>query len=615
MGPGRTLFALSVVVATPAFGQQPNLTGSVRIDPREGLLAGALCLNGFEPRIRPRFLLNTALNIKSITDSAGAALPYEGEYNGRILGEAREYVIAPRDTLSRTSRFCVDYRGAVPVFDTNSATEDWKGRITAMRGTIRASEQTRWYPVLFDSASGRMDGEVTFDITVECGSCASMYMNGTAPQAGTSAHFVSTTPRPPMLFAGAFTFTTTPDLAFVAGSAGQDASRAFSTAIRDIASYYARLLQTPYNERPTLLTFQSISRDRRPGVADWQFVTWPTIAMAGGISFDSALVMERGVPVVPRQLWTTLSHEMAHYYFGTTLRPIGPLRWFALESMAEYLSLKAVAALRGPVAGAARLIDVVQGMGAVTLPSLDRIKREGEITGTYRYQYAPAFLMAMEARHGEEKMVAWMREIISISSSTVIDFEVVARAAERAGLARTALTSAWDVESIRLAHIASARRALATAADNPATAAEAVTIVAALVNIDTTAASRLHLLTQLRGIARRDSSRLDVLYQMGRIGALTGRELDVARAALERYVRFPATAGAPSHAAAFWRMGMIEEHGNRIDQARIAYQRALDVDPGYTAARDALTRLGRPPSDRHGPVPRRTPKAVRSAGA
>jgi tetratricopeptide (TPR) repeat protein len=396
-----------------------------------------------------------------------------------------------------------------------------------------------------------------------------------------------------MLFAGDFSFTTTPELAFVGGSAGPNASKAFGQAVRDIGSYYAQLLGIPYDERPTLLTFLAVSSDRRPGIADWQFVTWPTIAMSGGISFESALVIEGGVPVVPRPLWTTLSHEMGHYYFGTKVIPVGPLRWVILESMAEYLSLKAISALRGSVAGTARLIEVVQNMGTTTLPSLDRITREDQVTGTYRYNYAPAFFALLEKQYGEAKLAAWLRELLALPSSTSFDFETVARAAERAGLPRTALTQAFDADSIRRGHVAKAYEVLDDAVRDRTKHGEAVTIMTALVNIDSATTARLQLLPHLQRIVKADSTRLDALYQIGRIGALTGRELATSRAALERYVRFPAAPGAPTHAAAYWRMGMIEEHDHHVDQARAAYRRALALDPAHVQAKDALARLDR----------------------
>ena len=578
-----------------ASAQTPHLSGRVTVDPSRGLLDGRLCLFRFTPRSDLRFVLSAAVNLMLVSDSTGRSLPYAGEYNGRLIGEAREYVVTRRESDSLPGHLCLAYRGAVPPFDSNTATTDWKGRVTSIGGVLRASEQSTWYPTLLDSASGRLERAVSYDLTVECTGCRSIYLNGSRPIAGSSGRFSSSVPRPLLLLAGELSFQETPDITLVGGRAGPEATRAFSAATRELAGYYERLLGIPYRERPTLLTFRSVWSERPDGVPSWQFVTWPTIAISGGVTFDSVLAGPSGARTVPHGLWTTLSHEMGHYYFGTLLDPVGPLRWFALESTAEFLSLKAVAALRGPEAGVARAIQVAQGMGQVTLPRLDQIRRVDDITGTYRYQYAPAFLLTLEARHGEAKVLAMLRELLATPAGAAIDFERLAGAAERAGLPRAALTDGWAVENILAAHAAQARRTLDLVAARPGSEALAEEIASALVNVDTTRVGRLAVLAALQRVVARDPDRPAAQYQIGKIGALTGQELDVAQAALKRYLRHPAPPGSPSHAAAYWRLGQIEEHRGRLDQARAAYRAALERDPAYGAAREALSRLGGPP--------------------
>lgn len=81
------------------------------------------------------------------------------------------------------------------------------------------------------------------------------------------------------------------------------------------------------------------------------------------------------------------------------------------------------------------------------------------------------------------------------------------------------------------------------------------------------------------------------LYQVGRIGAVSGQELDRAEAALRAYLQHTPPAGAPSHAGAHWRLGMIAEHRRDTAAARRAYETALQLDPNHAQAKEALKKL------------------------
>lgn len=70
-----------------------------------------------------------------------------------------------------------------------------------------------------------------------------------------------------------------------------------------------------------------------------------------------------------------------------------------------------------------------------------------------------------------------------------------------------------------------------------------------------------------------------VIYQVGKYAALSGRRLNRGQRALESYLTFEERPNEPSHASAWWRLGMIFEHRNQIEQARTAYQMAIRLDP------------------------------------
>ena len=142
------------------------------------------------------------------------------------------------------------------------------------------------------------------------------------------------------------------------------------------------------------------------------------------------------------------------------------------------------------------------------------------------------------------------------------------------------------------------RDLLLRTARDPAKAATAIAMASALVASDTLLTSRLAILALLRRMVANDSTLSNAHYQIGKIAAITGREPDAGVASLNYYIRHPAASGAPSHAAAYWRIGMIEERRSQIGRARAAYRAALELDPAFAAAREALARIGNVPPSR-----------------
>lgn len=87
-----------------------------------------------------------------------------------------------------------------------------------------------------------------------------------------------------------------------------------------------------------------------------------------------------------------------------------------------------------------------------------------------------------------------------------------------------------------------------------------------------------------------DEPDLNVLYQLGRTGALSGQFLDDSLVAMQRYITLAAEHQSPPVplSAAWWRMGMIQEHQDQTEAARQSYQAALALDPDDENAQKAL---------------------------
>ncbi len=83
------------------------------------------------------------------------------------------------------------------------------------------------------------------------------------------------------------------------------------------------------------------------------------------------------------------------------------------------------------------------------------------------------------------------------------------------------------------------------------------------------------------------------LYQVGKLAAVSGQYLDRGLASLRRCLTLPppASPNTPGYPAANWRIGLILEKKNDPAGARAAYETALQLDPKFSLAADALKKL------------------------
>lgn len=97
----------------------------------------------------------------------------------------------------------------------------------------------------------------------------------------------------------------------------------------------------------------------------------------------------------------------------------------------------------------------------------------------------------------------------------------------------------------------------------------------------------------LRPFAEADPPNLGALYQVGRTGALSGQYLAPSADAMQRYIDLAKdTDERPVPLSpAYWRLGLILQHQNQLDQARGAFEQALALDPENEEAKKALEML------------------------
>jgi hypothetical protein len=422
---------VDMVAAVPA-DAPADLTGNFDVNPTAGLLKGHVCISGNVAEGTDGFVLNRGLNIRAVTDAATGELIEFDRAETPASNDGMKYEL---DHPVGAGGFCVDYVGAFPVYRVDAGergTSDWKGLIAFDGHGVRATDQTRFYPVAIDKKSGVEIDSMSYRVQVRCRRCRTIYMNGAAPAPGPVAQFASALPRQLFLYAGEFPARTVAGAHFIGVPVTVADAKTLSDDMRAIALVNQDYLQVPFGDTPSFLSFPSVARSHKLGKIYFQFVVWPTIAMDGRVPFKTLLSPQTGHMLPDSKRY--LAHEAAHYYFGTLYQPHGPLHWFLVESTAEFLSMKFVRRTQGEdafrklwdhhVSEAEKLTDVVP---------LDCITDPEQIGDKYRYRLGPLLLFELERYVGSETVRRALSDLVQQRPSAEIDYKLFAARLTSAG--------------------------------------------------------------------------------------------------------------------------------------------------------------------------------------
>ncbi len=429
MGATLILDMLSAVaVAAALSGSAPHTTGEIRVNLATGRLAGSVCVENWPAAAAGNAALNTGLTIARVKDGTGRPLSFNSWQGGTLNREARAFTFDP----PTTGPVCFDYFGAAPMFPDHDAQDDFKGMLAADGRSLRVTEQSVWLPAPFDPQAKKRLQDTTYRLHVICDDCTLLYMGGAAPVRGGDAILQSDRPAAPLLFAGTGPVDIGPDVTFVNAQLTPEARAGWTQFYHRVRGFYADYLARPFGGMPTILRFDSLDNAHNPQ-RQWGFASWPTIALGNG----DLEAMGRSLPRDDedgRDQTAYLAHETAHYYFAGD----GTYRWFLVESTAEFMSWKALAALKGRDAMNARVANRVGAMSWDVLPfnTLERPERIGE---NYRYVYGPLLLESLDRTIGDARMRRFMRGLLATPPKAWDDF---GRIAKEAGVS-DAEWSAW----------------------------------------------------------------------------------------------------------------------------------------------------------------------------
>jgi hypothetical protein len=424
-----TLLLLLAFQLSP--GQTPTIKGNVKISIYKGIIECDFTVTDY-PLIKDYIIiLNKGLNIRyfrNIEDDYNYAFDYNFYEN--VSAEGMGYFFPSNKGKTKflpKNGFQISYVGAFPVIsDTLKASNnnDWKGNIAFNGQTIRVSEQSVWYPVLYDVTRDIKYNSVKYDIKVNCEDCESLYITGSSPVSGKSSDFKSEKGVKLVLFSGKYKIVNVDETFFLNPDIGESELKEFGKMTGLFKNFYAQKLFILYGENVTYIQTTPISKHNA-----WLFVSYPTIVNVGYGKYGLRSFVE-DTP------WSYqfIAHEIAHYYFGTYRAFNSEMGDMITESFAEYLSMKSSRTILGDSVYYKMIDKKMRALRNDTLLPFSKIKSAKDYYGnrnTYVYTYAPLIYEAVEKEIGEERMYKWIKEILT-AKADLTNYEFLKQTLETA---------------------------------------------------------------------------------------------------------------------------------------------------------------------------------------
>jgi hypothetical protein len=406
-------FVFAVVVLCGK-AQFPHISGTFTISLKKGMIEADLAITNVPYRYPCSILLNGGLNIRyfrNIGDSSNYS------YDRYYAEEASEESFAYYFPAFRRTRWFVpqslriSYVGAFPVISDTlkmSSSGDWKGNIAFNGDYIRATEQSVWYPIFYDTLNDVKYTSVTYDIKIVTDNAKSIFVNGSAPQQGPVAVFKSDIPTELLLFAGNYDYTQKDKTYFLNGGLNDKQQDVLSSWSNKIRQFYENKLQMPYGYPISYLSAEPVTKYNA-----WAFVTYPTIAVIGRGKYNLKEYFDpKTQELKDSSRLNTISHELGHYYFGTVFVANDNMRWFFDEGVTEYISLQATRSLLGKNNYSKRIAKYIDEINGADFTPLNALTEPDNIDNDYRYNYAPLLLTVLEKQVGEDKIWKWLNIVL-----------------------------------------------------------------------------------------------------------------------------------------------------------------------------------------------------------
>lgn len=429
------LIILLQIAINQSFSQVPHLEGKVFVSIQSGTIDADLILKNLPKTDNYTIWLNSGLNIEYFRDiNDQFNFSYNTEYINELSTEALQHYFPSNDNKSRylPNALKVKYTGKFPVIaDTTKASEwgDWKGNIAFNGNTLRASEQSVWYPIIYDKTNEVVIDKYTFNLEIDCADCKTLYLNGADPKKAAKAVFQSQQAVPLMMFLGNYDFTEDKKIFVLNASLDTNKLNTLTTTTNKIINYYEGILNIPYGKPVVYISTTPVSKKN-----EWMFVTYPTITVVGIDKYKLDNYFDNQTfEFKQKSNIAFIAHELAHYYIGTLFVPNSELRWFFLEGVTDYLSIKATKEILGNETFKLILNNYTDQLKDFKPIPLNQIKISSEINETFRYRYVPLLLLAIENEIGEPKMYEWLKNLIN-SKKDKTDYSFLINSFKKIGI-------------------------------------------------------------------------------------------------------------------------------------------------------------------------------------
>lgn len=408
---------------TNAQEKSPLITGNVNISIKKGTIACDLIVTDL-PDVKDYVIrLNSGMNIHYFKDLKRSKQPlyYDMDTKDSIQSdETKAYYL--HENTGNPARYLpeeleIKYAGMYPVIaDSLSGYmgQDWRGNIAFNGYSVRAEGmQAAWYPVLYDKATRTRYAEVKYNINITCNDCSLLFLNGSQPVRGKKGSFKSDATQEMSMYCGDVKAKQNKGVWLInSDMTGQQEQKLFDLA-GSYQSYYTNSFNIPFKGS---LAFVQTTPVADPMQWAFSFFSAPTTFNVGAGQYGLHTMFDDKNSGMPKK---TMAHELAHYYFGTLLKPGNEFGHAIEEGFAEYLAFNLTKHLEGEAVYNENLQNKVRSLKYLyKYQPFSKVVSDKDYGNReyYLYYYTPVLLLAIEKEMGEPVMWKWLKAMIANGS-------------------------------------------------------------------------------------------------------------------------------------------------------------------------------------------------------
>jgi len=436
------LSLLTVLVASLAVIAQekaPLVKGTIDISVTRGTISCDLALTDLPAIKNYVFRLNSGMNIHYFKDlkRGGGALDFEVDTKDSIQpDEARSYFL--HESRNNPARYIpkvleVKYMGMYPVVKDSSSgymSSDSRGNIAFNGYSVRADGlQSNWYPVIYDKNTRKYIEVVRYNIDVTCTDCNVLFVNGSRPVKAKQATFVSDVPHEMSIYCGTFQTAEQNGVWLLNSGMKKEEEQKFFRTATAYEGYYAKQMGIPFKGTLSFVQTDPVADPKRWGFA---FFSAPTTFNVGVGQYGLQSLFKTDNSATTKE---TMAHELAHYYFGTLVKPGSEFGHVIEEGLAEYMALRLIKS-QGKDAFQLLLKGRVRSLKDFhDYKPFNQVKTENDYWNReyYLYNYTPTLFTAIEREIGEKAMWQWLR-IMALSKNDHSDYSFMANALKKTSI-------------------------------------------------------------------------------------------------------------------------------------------------------------------------------------